>query len=72
MLTTLLVAVGMLTASAFSISRLMSQDAWWPPWAAMATAYYDIRGYQLQQPAHGLTIIRMSDGYVRKEMRDKR
>ena len=31
--------------------------------------YYDLQGRQFQHPVHGLTLVRMSDGSVRKVIR---
>ncbi|MDE5813528.1 MAG: glycoside hydrolase family 5 protein [Muribaculaceae bacterium] len=36
---------------------------------AIETEYYDIQGRRLNQPTHGINIVRMSDGSVRKIMK---
>ena len=36
---------------------------------ATEVEYYDLQGRRLNQPIHGINIVRMSDGSVRKIMR---
>ncbi len=39
---------------------------------SVATQYYDLSGRRLSSPQHGLNIVRMADGSIRKEMRNSK